>query len=250
MRTIEIRTAQNVTIEYEMASLRERGLAAFIDLVIVFSFFFFVLIFIALFLPAVFGNVNSEVLLVVLYLVSPITGFILYQFLSEVLANGQSWGKKAMGIKVARLDGQEPGLTDYLLRAVFHLVDTILSGGVLAAIVIGSSAKGQRLGDITANTTVIRARSSQRFRLEDILQIDSLEAYQPHYPQVRTLGEQDMLLVKSIVVRNETFRNPAHRHAADQAARRLAQILEIEDPPRESIAFLRTLLRDYIVLTR
>lgn len=250
MRTIEIRTAQNVTIEYEMASLRERGLAIFIDLIIVFAFFFFVLFFLLLFAPNIFGGMDSEIVLVIIYLVSPITGFLLYQFLSEVLANGQSWGKKAMNIKVARLDGQEPGLTDYLLRAVFHIVDTLLSFGVLAAIVIGSSAKGQRLGDLTANTTVIRTRSSQRFRLEDILRIDSIEAYQPHYPQVRNLSEEDMLLVKSIVARHSTFHNSAHRRAADQAARHISGVLELDYIPRDSLAFLKTLLRDYIVLTR
>ncbi len=250
MRSIEIRTAQNVTIEYEAASLRERGLATFIDLLIVFSFFYFVFLFLALFLPSVLGSINEEVFVVILYIVSPVTGFMLYSFLSEVLANGQSWGKKAMGIQVARLDGEEPGLTDYLLRAVFHLVDTILSAGVLAAIVIGSSAKGQRLGDLTANTTVIRKRSAQRFRLEDILNIESIEGYQPHYPEVRQLSEQDMLLVKTIVVRSQRYRNQAHRDAVERAARHIAEVLNITDPPNDKTAFLRTLLRDYIVLTR
>lgn len=250
MRTIEIRTAQNVTIEYETASLRERGLAVFIDLLIVFAFFFFVIFFLVLFLPALFGGVNSELFLVILYLVSPVTGFMLYQFASEALANGQSWGKKAMSIQVVRLDGKEPELTDYMLRAAFHLVDTILSSGVLAAIVIGSSAKGQRLGDLTANTTVIRTRNSSRFRLEDIPRIDSLDEYEPHYPQVRSLSEQDMLVVKSIVSRNQKYPNTAHRQAALKAAQHIAQLLDITELPRDPVAFLRTLLRDYIVLTR
>ncbi len=250
MRSIEIRTAQNVTIEYEIASLRDRGMATFIDLIIICAFFFFVFIFIALFIPSVFGSVNQEFFLVVLYLVSPVTGFLVYQFASEVLAGGQSWGKKAMGIQVVRLDGKEPELTDYLLRTVFHIVDTIFSAGVLAAIVIGSSAKGQRLGDLTANTTVIRKRSVQRYRLEDILRIESLEGYQPHYPEVRQLSEQDMLLVKTVVTRSQNFRNWAHQEAVAQTAQRMAEVLDIPLPEGDKLAFLKTLLRDYIVLTR
>ena len=35
MQTIEIKTTQNVTIEYELASLWERGLSTFIDLIII-----------------------------------------------------------------------------------------------------------------------------------------------------------------------------------------------------------------------
>ena len=64
-----------------------------------------------------------------------------------------------------RLDGREPGLSDYLLRAVFHLVDSILSAGIVAAILVSTSAKNQRLGDLTANTTVIRTRHSRQFKL-------------------------------------------------------------------------------------
>ena len=47
MKTIDIRTTQNVTIEYELATLRERILAFFIDFVIVyvtFSILYFTLI--------------------------------------------------------------------------------------------------------------------------------------------------------------------------------------------------------------
>ncbi len=250
MRTIEIRTAQNVSIEYELASLRDRAFAILIDLLVIMAFVFFVLLFILLFVPAVFSGANGELLMVILYLISPVTGFILYQFFSEWLANGQSWGKKAMGIQVVRLDGKQPEITDYLLRALFHLVDTILSSGILAALVIGSSAKAQRLGDLSANTTVIRRRSTQQYRLNDILRIDSTEKYQPQYPEVRQLSEQDMLIVKNVLIRYQKYRNPAHGAAVQATAQHLAQVLQIAPPTGNPIDFLKTLLRDYIVLTR
>lgn len=250
MRTIEIRTTQNVSIEYELASLRERAFAILIDLLVIMAFIFFVSFFVLLFLPAVLDGVSSELVLVILYLVSPVTGFILYQFFSEWLANGQSWGKKAMSIQVVRLDGKQPEVTDYLLRALFHLVDTLLSSGILAAIVISSSAKAQRLGDLSANTTVIRRRSTQRYRLSDILRIESVEKYQPQYPEVRQLSEQDMLTVKNVLIRYQKYRNPAHGAAVRATAQRLAQVLQIAPPDDNPMDFLKTLLRDYIVLTR
>src|SRR5690606_13798469 len=111
--------------------------------------------------------------------------FVIYQLFSEILADGQSWGKKAMGIKVVRIDGKEPGLSDYFLRAIFHITDTFASLGILAALMISSSEKKQRLGDMTANTAVIRVRFNLRFRLEDILKINTLENYEPTYPEVR-----------------------------------------------------------------
>ena len=106
-----------------------------------------------------------------------------------------------MGIRVVRVDGQEPGLSDYLLRAVFHIVDSVFSSGILAAVFISSSSNNQRLGDMTANTTVIRLRHQLQFGLSDILGINSLDNYELTYPQVQQLAEEDMLLIKNMLAR-------------------------------------------------
>jgi len=173
-----------------------------------------------------------------------------YQLVSEVAADGQSWGKKAMGIKVVRLDGEEPSLVDYLLRAVFLIIDFLLSLGIIAALLISSTVNSQRLGDMTANTTVIRVKFNFRFRLEDILKINSLDDYEPIYPEVRQLSEQDMLLIKTVISRYQKHRNPAHKEVISDLSKHLSGILQITDVPRNKIEFLKTLIRDYIVLTR
>lgn len=247
MKTIEIRTTQNVVIEYELATLWERFLAFLIDALIVFLCY---AVLAGLFLNAASENLEDAMWLVSVIVALPMILFIFYQLLSEVLADGQSWGKKAMGIKVVRLDGQEPGLSDYLLRAVFHFIDTFLSITALAALFISSSAQRQRLGDMTANTSVIRIKFSLRFRLDDILKINSLKDYEPEYPEVRKLSEQDMLLIKNIISRYRKFPNEAHQQVINDLVQRLQQELDIVAIPRDKITFLKTLIRDYIVLTR
>ena len=249
MQAIDIKTSQNVTIEYELASLRERILAFFIDLIIVGAIYIIVFISVFSLMQNTFDQ--SPLLFYFIGFLMPIGGFILYQLLSEVIADGQSWGKKSMGIRVVRLDGREPGLSDYLLRAVFHIIDSLASMGVVAALMISSSDKNQRLGDMTANTTVIRLQHSLRFRLTDILKINSLEDYEPRYPQVKQLSEQDMLLIKNIISRYRTFQNKAHEEVVDELIQRLSQQLGITKPARrDRVEFLKTLIRDYIVLTR
>jgi uncharacterized RDD family membrane protein YckC len=219
MQTIEIRTTQNVTIEYELASLRERFFAIFIDSLIVGSFYFILL----MILSNTIGSALFEYpALVSLTLIGM---FIFYQLFSEILADGQSWGKKAMGIKVVRLDGKEPGLSDYLLRAVFHMVDSVVSLGIMAALMISSSNKNQRLGDMTANTTVIRIKFNLRFQLEDILKINTLEDYEPTYQEVRRLNEKDMLLIKTIISRYRKYRNNAHQEVIDELVENLVHHL-------------------------
>ncbi|NJL75929.1 MAG: RDD family protein [Saprospiraceae bacterium] len=174
-----------------------------------------------------------------LYLINPVAILSGYHFLMEVFANGQSLGKKSLGIKVVRLDGAETQLGDHLLRAVFYFLDVSLSIGTIAAIAVSASPNRQRLGDLAANTTVIRLKSQVLFKLEDILKIDSIEHYEPTYPEVRQLSEEDMLLIKNIISRYRDNQNLAHEQAVMNLCDRLSEILDVEAPPNE-IEFLKT----------
>lgn len=244
MPTIDIRTTQNVVIQYELATVIDRLVAFLLDLAILIAAYLF-LFFVSV---ELFGNFLYDFgNLIILF---AIFGLVFYQFLSEVLADGQSWGKRALGIKVVRLDGEQPGLSDYLLRAVFHLPDSLFSVGLIGTLLISATKKRQRLGDLTANTTVIKVRSIHSFELKHILGIQTAENYQPIYPAVRNLSEQDMLLVKQTLQRYRDFQNAAHSKAMDALVARLCYLLQIPNPPRDHTEFLRTVLRDYIVLTR
>ncbi|MEZ5041115.1 MAG: RDD family protein [Saprospiraceae bacterium] len=246
MHTIDIRTTQNVTIEYELAALWERMVALIIDLLIVLAFVFVL----TPLIKVAIGNEGESNMSNVLLALLPIGLFIAYQLFSEILADGRSWGKKLMGLKVVRIDGAEPGLSDYLLRAVFYLIDFLFSLGILGSLLISSTSHRQRLGDMTANTTVIRTRHHIQFGLEDILKINTLDDYQPQFPAVRQFSEADMLLIKSIIARCTKYPNQAHQKALNELVQNLCTQLEIDTVSRDKIGFLKTLIRDYIVLTR
>lgn len=248
MKTIDITTTQNVTIEYELASLRDRFFGFFIDCMVVMVIYWLIA---TVFAVSLFDeSAGSGLSINFMVFLLPVGTFILYQLLSEVVADGQSWGKKTMGIKVVRIDGKEPGFSDYLLRAIFHIIDTVFSLGVVASFLISSSNQNQRLGDMTANTAVIKIKFNLRFRLEDILKINSLENYEPTYPEVKHLSEQDMLLIKTIISRYRIHRNESHRAIVNELVKKLRVQLDIAEQPHDKIDFLKTLIRDYIVLTR
>jgi len=254
MKTIEIRTTQNVIIEYELANAWNRVAAFLIDCLIVTGIYLVFTLMVAIaFRPDTYAPVDSENLQrweMILMGLLPVYIFLGYMLLSEVLMGGQTWGKKGMGIRVVSLDGREPGMTDYLLRTVFYIADVFTSSGIIALLFISASAKGQRLGDMTANTTVVKTNPKFQFNLKDILRIESTENYTPVYPQVRQLSEQDMLLVKNTLLRYREYPNDAHRTALNDMIRRLMELLDITEFPREREQFLKTLIRDYIVLTR
>jgi len=242
MRTIEITTTQNVTIEYELASFRDRFFAFFIDfwilnfsLLLLYLFWFWI------------GGDNSMDYFIYLVIL-PI--YLFYSLASEVWMNGQTLGKKAIGIKVAKLNGKQPVISDYLIRWAFRLVDIWFSSGTIAAVLVNSTVRGQRMGDILAHTTVIKVRSTLNIEIADVLRINTRENYEPKFPQVRALSEQDMLLIKSVIERSKKYNNTAHAEALDMLVQKLRTLLNITETPKDKIAFLKILINDYIVLTR
>lgn len=246
MQTIEIRTTQNVVIEYGLATLTQRFLAHMLDMCVYWL--------IMLLLTFVFSYLSFMLMdsdwIGVIFIVFQVGGWFFYHLLSEVYNKGQSLGKSALGIRVVRIDGKEPGFSDYLLRTVFQLVDFVLSAGVLGMVLIASSDKRQRFGDMAANTTVVRKQSESAFKLEDILGIRAPEGYEPQYPEVRHLAESDMLMIKTVIERSQDYQNDGHVAALNELVERLRELLGIRNTPPDKIAFLKTLLRDYIILTR
>lgn len=246
MAAIDISTTQNVTIEYELASLRDRFFAFFIDLMIFLAIYFFLAYFAAVVLRGFITEWGWRFVMLM-----QLAGLLLYHVLSEISSGGRSWGKKAIGLRVVRLDGQEPGPGDFLMRSLFLVVDFFFSAGVLAAVLITSTLRGQRLGDLASNTTVIRTKNRLHFQLDDILNIQSLDDYEPQFPMVRQLSEADMLLIKNTLSRYQTWRNTAHEQAIKEAVQVVCQQLDLEPPHKNRhLDFLKTLIRDYIVLTR
>jgi uncharacterized RDD family membrane protein YckC len=244
-KTIEITTTQNVTIEYELAALHERILAWLLDwFILVFSWAVF-----SVLLRLVAGGLSdlSSIILVII----TFCGFFLYHIFFEIWNLGQTPGKKAMNIKVVRLDGKDPEWGDVVIRAILQLVDSLFCVGVIGAVLIKTTGKSQRFGDMAANTTVIKLFSSRfQFKLGDILNISSLQNYTPVFPQVRKLTEQDMLFIKNVLMRHGRHPNQAHDEVVEDLVTHLMPILDIHTRPDNRVEFLKVLLRDYIVLTR
>lgn len=247
MKSIEITTTQNVTIEYELARLRERGLAWLMDLMLVLLGHFILVMLVRVVSGSLLVGDISDRAMVLL----PFLGYFLYNIFFEIWNIGQTPGKVALGIKVVRLDGKDPEWSDVVLRAVLHLVDSLFSFSVIGAVLIKTTAKSQRLGDLAANTTVIKIKGNgYQFRLGDILGISTLDNYQPTYPQVRDLSEQDMIFIKNVLSRLQRYPNQAHQEVVEDLVTHLLPLLRLDQRPLNRVEFLRTLLRDYIVLTR
>lgn len=227
---ISIETTQNVTIDYEIASLGDRVLGAIIDTLIIIAYIVAVSLIIDA-LEAEIGIAGGVILFLPIFL---------YDLACEVSLNGQTFGKKAMRTRVVKLDGSEPTIGSYLLRWLLRYVDLMFMLGLL---VIAVSGKGQRLGDIAAGTTVIK--NKPRISLSETLMPEVDEQYSPTFPQVALLSDRDIAIIREVW---SAGRRQSTRATVNALAARVATVLGVE-PPADVDRFLETVIRDYTYVT-
>ncbi|HUP98672.1 MAG TPA: RDD family protein [Usitatibacter sp.] len=81
-----------------------------------------------------------------------------YYVVMEVTQGG-TIGKKAMGLRVVRMDGRALDWQAGLIRNLLRLIDGLPAFYLVGAIVIWVSKSKQRLGDMAAKTLVVKKDS-------------------------------------------------------------------------------------------
>jgi hypothetical protein len=151
---------------------------------------------------------------------------------------------------VVKLTGSDLKSSDFLLRWMFRWIDIWLSLGSLAALKVSSSPKGQRIGDVLADTTVIRQQHDFKVVLNDLLAIRSKDNHEVKFPAAVNFKEEEMLLVKQVLDRYRKFDNEAHKKILVSTAKKVSQRLNLDVFPGAADEFLKAVLVDYITLTR
>lgn len=233
---VQILTSQNVEIEYEIASIGERMGAVLIDLLIkigyaLAAFFVILLIEDALGIPDGFAMAFIILLYIPLFL---------YDLLCETFLDGQTFGKKAVKIKVVKLDGSQPSLGSYLLRWLIALVEKPpLMMGTIGLVAILLNSKGQRLGDMAAGTTVVKVKPA--VTLDDTIFAEVEETYIPTFPSVIRLSDNDIALIQEVLNSREQMENPV---VVGRLTSKVKEVTEVE-PTMPNVQFLQTVVKDY-----
>lgn len=229
MQNVGVETTQNVLINYELASIGDRILATLFDWLIFIGYFGLV----TLALIPINFNIPTFAF-IILYL--PI---FFYHLISEIFFNGQSLGKKQMKIKVMKLDGSRPSIGAYLFRWMIRPLDMFMYGAV-AMITILVTGKGQRLGDLTAGTTVIKIIQRLDLTHQEVFK-QSQETHIITFPQVNKLSDQDVSLIKETL---QVYRNSANAVPLAAMENKVKSHLNIQsDLP--AVKFLYTIIKDY-----
>ncbi|MFT5847983.1 MAG: putative RDD family membrane protein YckC [Psychroserpens sp.] len=245
MVELQINTTQNVNINFIAASVGERILAYIIDLVIkiayavvtyqiVFNFF----------------NINAFIddmddwsrisIIVSFYL--PV---VFYSLLFETFLDGQTIGKRIMKIKVVKIDGYQASLADYLVRWFFRIIDLNMMSGIIALIAIVTSKKSQRLGDMTAGTSVITLKNNVNISHTILEELE--DSYVPTYSNVIKLSDNDVRIIKETFVRAKAARD---YETLVKLRTKIIQVVEIKDFNGSDMEFVDTILKDYNFYTQ
>lgn len=242
MDTIKISTAQNIDIEYEIAGLGERIAARCIDLA-----GFVVLYFLAMII-GVIGLVSFSGASFYVALIGFAILFVFYDLICELFMDGQTFGKKALKIKVISLDGAQPTFGQYIFRWLFRMIDFgfPFGWGVVALVSVVVTKNHQRVGDILAKTTLIKTRP--RTQIENVAFSFALpDEYQPVFKEVLHLNDRDIELIYEVLTGYYQTGNPQLIYA--MATKIKEHILTTIPAGMNELQFLETVMKDYKQLT-
>ncbi|XXF75465.1 RDD family protein [Myxococcaceae bacterium GXIMD 01537] len=165
----------------------------------------------------------------------------LYSTLAEVFFNGQTPGKRLLGIRVVRVDGSPIGLYESAVRNLCRTVDFLPVLYATGCITMLLTRQHRRLGDLLAGTLLVR---------EERIDLDKYTA-PPEAPAVAVgarasglLAPEDVELILAFLARAPQLEPDARRRLGVRMVEQLGGLAEPERAevlasPEATEAFLR-----------
>jgi uncharacterized RDD family membrane protein YckC len=269
MSLIKVPTSFNIDVEFEIPEFYRRLIALLIDILI--QFFYYKIAYEIFLSIARSSNLTKDDTwydLWAVYLILMFLPILLYHAVLEITMNGKSVGKKIMNIQVVNENGGKPSISQFLIRWMIRdvwflllliiaiqtlqtdnksegvfIIIFVLAYFITDIVLVVSSKKGQRIGDILAHTILIRTNS--RTSIEETVFQEVADTYTPSFPQIMQLSDKDINAIKSIL---ETARRKGDFNMAATASEKIKAHLKI-DSPMSPFDFLDVLLKDYNYLS-
>ncbi len=255
-RLYTVETPEHVDVAYDIAGIGSRFLAALIDHIIIAVVLS--LSCIGLSLAASSLNLGlDEGLIVGLFGLGMYLSLCAYHIFFETLWNGQTPGKRMIGLRMVRVGGRPIGFVGSAVRNIIRLADflPILYG--LGVMVMFIDKRSRRLGDIAAGCLAVRERTA--VTLESLAAATSSEtavvpaASSVTIPNLHALKRDDYDVVHEYLRRSGSLSLEARQRLIQQLIdglqQRLGYPIQIRDPA-EAETFLRIIVAEYQTLAR
>jgi uncharacterized RDD family membrane protein YckC len=264
MPSVKVPTNFNIEVEFEIPEFYKRLIALVIDYILL---YIYIKIAEQIIKNAAMNTGDYENLywLSIAVIAGPV---LVYFPITEITMRGQTIGKKIMNLQVVNENGGKASISQLLIRWLvrdiwflfilqmgryYEYMNSQLESVFLMLVVIGyfiteiilvvSSKKCQRIGDILARTILIDIK--KRGNIEDTVFQEVADNYVPSFPEIMRLSDKDINAIKSIL---ETARKKGDYYMAESAATKIKAHLKIETS-MDAFDFLDVLLKDYNYLS-
>jgi uncharacterized RDD family membrane protein YckC len=242
---VSIDTPENVAFGYKVAGIGSRFLAALVDTLLIFLLQLVALLALVFAVTTFFSNEQLEGSSVVPWLLA-IFGLISFAFLwgyyilFEMLWNGQSPGKRWVGLRVIKTDGTPVTLAESIIRNLIRLVDFLPAYYGVGVVTMFINQQSRRLGDLAAGTLVVHDRTT--ITLESLAARPAAQWLAPSGPAstrvsempLERLTEHDLQIAEEFLRRQTDL---ANRSAL--AGRILQALLDRMDVRPEQVSGMR-----------
>ena len=214
---LSIDTPENVACDYQVSGIGTRFLAAMVDTLIIVVLQVVVNLAVLLIATQLMGSLDDWDSGPIGWLVA-LFGLIAFAFLwgyyvfFEVLWNGQSPGKRWVGLRVIRADGTPITFVESLVRNLVRIIDFLPAYYGIGVVTMFINAQSRRLGDLAAGTLVVRDRGD--LTLESLavkpmpLRASAVASAAGVELPVARLTNQDIQMAEDFLRRRNQFSQP------------------------------------------
>ena len=215
--TLKIDTPENVSFDYDVAGIGSRFLAALVDTL---AILLLQVVILGTLLWLVLRSTSTDTLLNskagywVLGIVTLISFIFFwgYYIFFEIMWNGQTPGKRLIGLRVIRLDGTPVTVAEVVIRNLVRMIDLLPTAYGVGVVTMFINENSRRLGDFAAGTVVVYDRSVTELtdgRSKREMELAALSTYTgvPEGFPVERLTEPDMDLIEEFLLRRYQLPN-------------------------------------------
>lgn len=214
--THTIETPEQIPLGFALAGIGSRFLALAIDTLIQIGLALVVLLFALAFASLGFAISSQWEVAIVIF----VAFLLLYGYYAgfEVLWNGQTPGKRIIGLRVVKASGRPLTAAESIGRNLMRIVDQLPVFYAVGVITALTNSQNRRLGDFVAGSIVVRESSLRE--MKPMWQTSQAEAgaLQP------ALGAQGLSMAELTLI--DTFLHRRHNLAPDVRARMADEILD------------------------
>lgn len=206
---LNIHTPENIAFGYDLADIGSRFQAALIDTtaIVVLQF---VATLVAVVLASRADALDAAGWVIGLYIALLFVLLWGYYIIFELVWNGQTPGKRYIGLRVVNRNGVPVNLAGTLIRNLVRIIDFIPIGYGVGVVAMFFNKNAMRLGDLAAGTLVVRDKTVS---LDD-LKADTAQtaSWQPSQPMdapnlpLERLSENDIAMIEAFLGRRNVLK--------------------------------------------